>query len=87
MELKDRFEDAQKRVKTLPKAPGVDVLLKLYALFKQGNEGDVSGKRPGLIDIKGKAKYDAWAGLKGMKRDAAMEAYVKLVEELLAKAK
>jgi len=84
MELKERFEDAAKRVKSLPTATP-DQLLKLYGLFKQGTEGDVTGKRPGVLDIKGRAKYDAWAGRKGMSKDNAMEEYVKYVDELLAK--
>jgi acyl-CoA-binding protein len=83
MTLTQRFEDAQKRVKALSSAPSTDNLLALYALYKQGVEGDVSGKRPGMLDFKGQAKYDAWAKKKGMTRDAAMEAYVALVETLV----
>jgi diazepam-binding inhibitor (GABA receptor modulator, acyl-CoA-binding protein) len=78
----EQFEDAQKRVKTLAKTPGTDTLLELYALYKQGTAGDVDGKRPGMLDIKGRAKYDAWATRKGMTKDAAMTAYVALVDKL-----
>lgn len=84
MTLAEKFEDAQKRVKTLPAAPGTDTLLELYALYKQGTTGDADGKRPGMLDIKGRAKHDAWAGRKGLSRDAAMEAYVGLVDRLVA---
>jgi len=83
MTLTERFEDAQRRVKTLSQAPGTDTLLELYALYKQGSAGDVDGKRPGMLDIKGRAKWDAWAQKKGQSRDAAMEAYVALVDRLL----
>ena len=83
MTLTERFEDAQRRVKTLTQAPGTDTLLELYALFKQSTSGDVDGKRPGMLDIKGRAKYDAWADKKGLGRDAAMEAYVALVDRLV----
>ena len=78
----ERFEDAQRRVKALREAPSTDVLLELYALYKQATTGDVDGKRPGMLDIKGRAKFDAWAGRKGMTRDAAMDAYVALVDRL-----
>jgi carboxylesterase len=54
-------------------------MLELYALYKQSTSGDVSGSRPGMMDIKGRAKYDAWAKRKGMTKDAAMEAYINLV--------
>ena len=83
MTLTERFQDAQRRVKTLTQAPGTDTLLELYALFKQGTTGDVDGKRPGMLDIKGRAKYDAWAGKKGQSRDQAMEAYCALVDRLV----
>jgi acyl-CoA-binding protein len=84
MTLAEQFADAQKRVKTLTAPPSNDTLLQLYSLFKQGTEGDVQGKRPGMLDIKGRAKFDAWTGRKGMTRDAAQQAYVTLVDRLVA---
>ena len=77
-----KFEDAQKRVKTLSKAPGTDELLELYALFKQATAGDATGSRPGMMDFKGRAKFDAWTGKKGIGKDDAMGKYVALVDKL-----
>jgi diazepam-binding inhibitor (GABA receptor modulator, acyl-CoA-binding protein) len=85
MALSDDFEAAQMRVKQLSRAPSNDELLELYALYKQAAAGDVSGKRPGMLDIKGRAKYDAWAAQRGKARDAAMGQYVALVEKLAAR--
>jgi diazepam-binding inhibitor (GABA receptor modulating acyl-CoA-binding protein) len=82
MTINERFDDAQKRVKTLSSMPDNDTLLELYALYKQGTAGDVSGARPGMMDFKGRAKFDAWGKRKGMTKDAAMEAYVALVDRL-----
>ena len=76
------FEDAQARVKTLPKTPNPGELLELYALFKQATQGDVTGPRPGMLDIKGRAKFDAWDKKKGLSAEAAQAAYVRLVAEL-----
>ena len=84
MTLAEKFDDAQKRVKTLGSPPTTDELLQLYALFKQGTVGDAQGARPGMLDIKGRAKFDAWSEKKGMSRDAAQEAYVALTDRLLA---
>jgi acyl-CoA-binding protein len=84
MATEQDFTDAQARVRTLTRAPSTDQLLELYALYKQGAVGDVEGKRPGMLDIRGRAKYDAWAGKKGLSRQAAMDAYVALVDTLLA---
>jgi len=78
-----KFEDAQKRVKTLKAAPSTDQLLELYALYKQGTSGDVSGSRPGMLDFKGRAKFDAWTGKKGTAKDDAMKKYVALVDKLV----
>ncbi|GGK38760.1 acyl-CoA-binding protein [Deinococcus malanensis] len=78
------FEQAQQDVKTLTRKPGNDVLLKLYALYKQGSEGDVSGKRPSGFDFVGGAKYDAWAQLQGQAPEEAQQAYVELVQGLIA---
>ncbi|PTL75249.1 acyl-CoA-binding protein [Vitiosangium sp. GDMCC 1.1324] len=83
MALEDDFRSAQERVKTLKTRPSNETLLELYSLFKQATEGDVQGKRPGMLDLKGRAKYDAWAGRKGVGRETAKQQYVALVERLL----
>jgi acyl-CoA-binding protein len=83
MALADDFRSAQERVKTLTTRPSNDTLLELYSLYKQASDGDVQGKRPGMLDLKGRAKYDAWAGRKGLSKDAAMQQYVALVDKLL----
>ena len=84
-DLNAQFAEAQVQVKTLTKSPGNDSLLQLYALFKQATPGDVSGSRPGLLDPKGRAKYDAWTKTKGTSADAAKQKYVELVKRLLGK--
>jgi diazepam-binding inhibitor (GABA receptor modulating acyl-CoA-binding protein) len=84
-DLKTQFEQAQKDVKTLKARPSNEDLLTLYALYKQGSVGDVSGSRPGMLDPVGRAKYDAWARLKGKSKDEAMKRYVAKVKELLAR--
>jgi acyl-CoA-binding protein len=81
-DLKKKFEDAAAAVKKLKEDPGNDAKLQLYALFKQGSEGDVEGKRPGFTDMIGRAKYDAWAKTKGMSKDEAMKKYIDFVKSL-----
>jgi len=81
-DLKAKFEQAAEDVKKLEERPDNDTLLKLYALFKQGSDGDVSGPKPGFFDFVGTAKYEAWTKLKGMKGDEAMQKYVDLVNKL-----
>jgi acyl-CoA-binding protein len=81
---KDKFDEAKARVEKLPKRPSNDQLLDLYAFYKQATEGDVSGSRPGMLDLKGRAKYDAWAKRKGLSKEEAMKKYVALVDKLAA---
>jgi len=76
-----RFEQAVERSKALPKQPPA-VQLDLYGLFKQATAGDVSGSRPGPFDLRGRAKYDAWAARKGTSAADAMAAYVAYVGKL-----
>jgi len=82
MDLKATFEKAAEDVKKITDRPSNEDLLELYALYKQATEGDVKGTRPGLLDLKGRAKYDAWALKKGMAAPTAMESYVNLVQKL-----
>ena len=81
-DLKAKFDKAAEDVKKLSERPDNDTLLKLYALYKQGSEGDVSGTKPGFFDFVGTAKYEAWAKLKGMKPEEAMQKYTDLVKKL-----
>ena len=80
--LKAEFEAAIVASKQLPEKPDNTTLLKMYSLYKQATEGDVQGKRPGFTDMVGRAKFDAWAAVKGQSSDEAMQAYVDLIEAL-----
>jgi acyl-CoA-binding protein len=81
-DLQARFEQAKAAVQGLSERPDNDTLLRLYALYKQGSDGDVHGDKPGFFDFVGTAKYEAWAKLKGTGRDDAMQKYVDLVAKL-----
>ena len=81
-DLKKKFDKAVSDVKTLKEDPDNATKLELYALFKQASIGDVEGKRPGFTDLVGRAKYDAWASLQGTSAEAAMQAYIDLIDKL-----
>jgi diazepam-binding inhibitor (GABA receptor modulating acyl-CoA-binding protein) len=84
-DLQAHFEKAADEVMELPQRPDDKTLLKLYGLYKQATEGNLKGKRPGFTDVKGRAKYDAWARFRGKSAEWAMGEYVKLVTELQSK--
>lgn len=81
-DLPQRFAQAQEDVKQLPERPSNMTLLRLYALYKQGSEGDAHGDKPGMTDIVGRYKFEAWESLKGTAPEEAMEKYIALVEDL-----
>lgn len=85
MALKNDFQKAAKDVQKLSKRPSDKELLELYGLYKQASEGDVSGPKPGLLDFKAKAKYQAWSALKGKSEEEAMKQYVASVKKLQAR--
>ncbi|CAN7527340.1 acyl-CoA-binding protein [Pseudoduganella sp. LjRoot289] len=84
MSLQEQFDQAMADSKNLPERPDNMTLLKMYALFKQGSAGDASGSRPGFTDMVGRAKFDAWAALKGTSQEEAQQQYVDLIGELQA---
>jgi len=83
-DLQARFEACAAESKNLKERPDNATLLKLYALYKQATEGDVEGRRPGFTDMVGRAKFDAWAALKGTAGDEARKQYIALIESLQA---
>jgi diazepam-binding inhibitor (GABA receptor modulator, acyl-CoA-binding protein) len=83
--INDAFEQAQSDVRRLSQTPNNDELLELYALYKQATAGDITGKRPGMLDFRGRAKYDAWAKCGGTSQSDARARYVDLVARLKIK--
>ena len=83
-DLAIQFEQAAKDVHALSERPDNETLLRLYGLYKQGAEGDVSGPKPGFFDFVGTAKYEAWAKLAGTGQDDAKQRYIDLVKRLTA---
>ena len=84
MSLIEQFETAAEKVKTFSKRPSDEELLQLYALYKQATVGDNNTSKPGVFDLKGKAKWDSWAQQKGKAQEASRQEYVALVAKLTA---
>lgn len=81
-DINAHFEAAAAAAKSLPERPDNDTLLRLYALFKQGSSGDVTGEKPGFFDFVGLAKFEAWKQLAGVEPDHAKQQYIDLVDSL-----
>ncbi|XP_029359703.1 acyl-CoA-binding domain-containing protein 7 isoform X1 [Echeneis naucrates] len=85
MSSKAEFEKLAEDVKNVKTRPTDQELLDLYGLYKQAVVGDVNTDRPGMLDFKGKAKWDAWESRKGMSKEDAMSAYITLAKEVIGK--
>ena len=83
-DLKAKFEETVNYVQNADGdfEPSNELKLQMYALFKQATEGDVTGKKPGMMDFVGRAKYMAWEELKGSSSEAAMQQYIDAIESL-----
>ena len=81
-DLKRAFEQAAEDIHALIDRPDNETMLRLYGLYKQSTEGDISGPNPGFFDFVGTAKYEAWTKLKGTGQHEVMQQYVDLVQKL-----
>jgi acyl-CoA-binding protein len=83
-DLRARFDEAVNYIQNAEGdfKPSNEMKLEFYALYKQATAGDVSGKRPGMMDFVGRAKYDVWEQCKGMSKDDAMQKYIDKLEAL-----
>lgn len=81
-DLQTRFATAKEQSTQLKSAPDNQIKLKMYALYKQSTDGDVSGDKPGAFDFVGQYKYKAWEELKGTSKDEAAQQYIDLIEKL-----
>ena len=79
------FEKAAQDVKDLTVRPTNEELLELYGYFKQATVGDCNTARPGMFDLKGKAKWDAWNAQKGTSKEDAEKKYIDIAKGLIAK--
>lgn len=87
--LDAQFNRAVEIVQALPKTgpiqTGYEEKLNMYSLYKQATIGNVTSPRPGLLDMLGRAKWDAWAKLKDMNPYEAKWRYVDALLKALNK--
>ena len=86
MSLQEEFEAAAKRLEAnagISESLSNEKKLEIYSLYKQGMIGDCNTSKPGMLDFKGKAKWEAWNARKGSSKEDAQKAYIELINELL----
>ncbi|KAG2148123.1 ACBP-domain-containing protein [Suillus clintonianus] len=84
-----QFDRAVEIVQGLPKTgpiqTGYEEKLTMYSLYKQATVGNVQGGRPGMWDMLGRAKWDAWAKHKDLDLFEAKWLYVDALLKVLSK--
>ncbi|XP_071703306.1 acyl-CoA-binding protein [Rutidosis leptorrhynchoides] len=86
MGLKEEFEEHAEKIKTLTQSPSNEDLLVLYGLYKQATVGPVNTSRPGMFNMRDRAKWDAWKAVEAKSKDEAMSDYITKVKQLLEEA-
>ncbi|KAF9475919.1 ACBP-domain-containing protein [Pholiota conissans] len=84
-----QFDRAVEIVQSLPKTGPIQTdyeeKLTMYSLFKQATVGNVKSPRPGIWDMLGRAKWDAWAKHKDLDPYEAKWLYVEALLKVLRK--
>lgn len=87
-DLQSRFEAAVDKVRNAPEdgdfKPSNDYRLRMYALYRQAVDGDVQGKKPGMLNPIARYKWQAWAAMQGKESEQAMQEYIAEVERVEA---
>ena len=87
-DIKQRFDAAVDKVRNAPSdggfKPSQEFQLKMYGLYRQAIDGDVTGKKPGMLNPVSRYKWMAWKENEGMSREDAMAAYVAEVDKIEA---
>nr|CAB56693.1 Acyl-CoA binding protein (ACBP) [Digitalis lanata] len=86
MGLKEEFEEHAEKAKTLPENTSNANKLILYGLYKQATVGNVNTSRPGVFNMRDRAKWDAWKAVEGKSQEEAMADYITKVKQLLEEA-
>lgn len=84
--LKEKPPDLPEKAKTLPENTTNENKLILYGLFKQATVGPVNTSRPGIFNMRDRAKWDGWKAVEGKSKEEAMSDYITKVKQLLEEA-
>jgi len=76
------FEKAFQLLSELKENIAPDIMLKLYAYYKQATSGDIFSMND-ESDVRNAFKFNAWMQLNGMSEDEAKQEYINLAKQVL----
>merc|ERR1712059_203474 len=86
MSLEDKFKEAADTISNKIKKTMIDDELKeVYGLYKQATKGDVNIDKPGMLDLKGGAKWEARKSKEGTSKEDAMQKYIDFAASMVEK--
>ena len=80
--LDAKFTKSFNQISELEETLAPDIMLKLYAFYKQAVAGDTFSY-DGEIDVRDAFKFNAWTQLNGMSQEDAKKQYIKLAKSIL----
>ena len=81
-DLDKEFQEAFQSLSAMKESVAPDVMLKLYAYYKQATSGDIFSIN-GESDVRNAFKFNAWTQLNGMSEDQAKREYINLARQVL----
>lgn len=81
-ELSSGFSKASDYVQKNASSMSSEVLLKLYAYYKQATEGKCNTPKPSWYDLRAKSKWEAWNNLRELPQNEAKQLYINIIREL-----
>jgi diazepam-binding inhibitor (GABA receptor modulating acyl-CoA-binding protein) len=77
------FEKAYEKASNTKQKLAPDVLLRLYAYYKQATRGNTLSYSATEDDLKNAFKFNAWTQLNGMNEEEAKKSYIELVNSII----
>ena len=84
-ELNAKFQKAYEVSSSMKEKLPPDIMLKLYAYYKQATKGNKYTKPSGDNEVRNAFKLNAWFQVNSMTEEEAKIRYIKLVEEITQK--
>lgn len=81
-EVEERFNRAATYLQKIVSELDQTTLLSFYGLYKQATVGKCNIPKPGIFNLQGKAKWNAWNDLNDTTSDVAMTRYISEMDRL-----
>lgn len=78
-----KFEEAYEKASNMTDALPQDVMLRIYAYYKQATQGTIHADRMGSVDLRNAFKTNAWMQISHLSSDEAKRLYIETIDSLI----